>query len=80
MIEDSLPTATRTGSTPRRRAGSSTVYRLTSSPGSGPTAVRPDGYIGFRCQTAEIRQLAAWLARLRATTCPEDPDPGVLRF
>ena len=41
------------------------IHRLTSAPGRGVTAVRPDGYIGFRGRTAETRQLAAWLARLR---------------
>ena len=41
------------------------IYRLTSAPGRGVTAVRPDGYIGFRGRTAETDQLAAWLARLR---------------
>jgi hypothetical protein len=29
------------------------------------TAVRPDGYIGFRCQATDVRQLAAWLTRLK---------------
>ncbi len=42
------------------------VYRLTSAPGHGLIAVRPDGYIGFRCRTAETRQLAAWLALISA--------------
>ena len=31
-----------------------------------PAAARPDGYIGFRGRTAEVRPLAAWLARIRA--------------
>jgi 2-polyprenyl-6-methoxyphenol hydroxylase-like FAD-dependent oxidoreductase len=44
------------------------IHRLTSSPGRGLIAVRPDGYIGFRGQTAEIGQLASWLALLRAGT------------
>ncbi len=26
----------------------------------------PGGHIGFPCQTSEVRQLAAWLTRLRA--------------
>ena len=43
------------------------VHRLTSVPGRGLVAVRPDGYIGFRGGTAEVRQLAAWLARIEAT-------------
>ncbi len=42
------------------------VHRLASVPGRGLIAVRPDGYIGFRCQATEVRQLAAWLTRLRA--------------
>jgi 2-polyprenyl-6-methoxyphenol hydroxylase-like FAD-dependent oxidoreductase len=42
------------------------VHRLDSVPGRGLIAVRPDGYIGFRCQAAEAGQLAAWLTRLRA--------------
>jgi 2-polyprenyl-6-methoxyphenol hydroxylase-like FAD-dependent oxidoreductase len=44
------------------------VVRLTSAPGRGLTVVRPDGYIGFRGQTVEVRQLAAWLARIGALT------------
>ena len=46
------------------------IHRLASVPGRGLTAVRPDGYIGFRGQTTEIRQLAAWLARLGAGAGP----------
>jgi 2-polyprenyl-6-methoxyphenol hydroxylase-like FAD-dependent oxidoreductase len=42
------------------------VHRLASVPGRGLIAVRPDGYIGFRCQTAEVGQIAAWLTRLGA--------------
>ena len=41
------------------------VHRLASVPGQGLIAVRPDGYVGFRCGTADIGQLAAWLTRLR---------------
>jgi 2-polyprenyl-6-methoxyphenol hydroxylase-like FAD-dependent oxidoreductase len=37
------------------------VHRLVSVPGRGLTAVRPDGYIGFRGELADSRQLAAWL-------------------
>jgi hypothetical protein len=36
------------------------VHRLTSVPGRGLVAVRPDGYIGFRSGTAEVRQLVRW--------------------
>ncbi|MGO8957230.1 MAG: FAD-dependent monooxygenase [Streptosporangiaceae bacterium] len=38
------------------------VHRISSTIGRGVTGVRPDGYIGFRAQIAEARQLAAWLA------------------
>jgi hypothetical protein len=44
------------------------VHRLTSVPGRGVTAVRPDGYIGFRGGTAEAALLAAWLARVGAAS------------
>jgi 2-polyprenyl-6-methoxyphenol hydroxylase-like FAD-dependent oxidoreductase len=37
------------------------VHRLTSSPGRGLYTVRPDGYVGLRCQFADAGQLAAWL-------------------
>ena len=42
------------------------VHRLASAPGRSLTAVRPDGYIGFRGQVAEVGQLAAWLALIGA--------------
>jgi 2-polyprenyl-6-methoxyphenol hydroxylase-like FAD-dependent oxidoreductase len=42
------------------------VHRLSSVPGRGLVAVRPDGYVGFRTGTAEVRQLTAWLARVNA--------------
>ena len=50
------------------------IHRLSSSPGHGLIAVRPDGYVGFRSQIADVNQLAAWLARLRAGAWgnPED--------
>ena len=38
------------------------MHRLTSRPGRGLITVRPDGYIGFRCEAAEEDQLAAWLS------------------
>jgi 2-polyprenyl-6-methoxyphenol hydroxylase-like FAD-dependent oxidoreductase len=41
------------------------LHRLLSSPGHGLTAVRPDGYIGLRCATAQPSQLAAWLGLVR---------------
>ena len=48
------------------------VHRLTSSPGQGLIAVRPDGCIGLRCEVAEANQLNAWLARVRAAPCREN--------
>ena len=50
-----------------------TVHRLASVPGRGLIAVRPDGYVGFRCRTTEIGQLAAWLARINAADPPSAP-------
>ena len=41
------------------------VHRLTSVPGRGMMAIRPDGYIGLRCPRADAGQLLAWLARVR---------------
>jgi 2-polyprenyl-6-methoxyphenol hydroxylase-like FAD-dependent oxidoreductase len=38
------------------------IHRLTSVPGRGLMAIRPDGYIGFRCQVADAHQLANWLS------------------
>ena len=43
-----------------------TFHRLASTPGAGLVAIRPDGYVGFRCRTADIAQLRAWLARIGA--------------
>lgn len=37
------------------------VHRLTSHPGRGVVAVRPDGYVGYRCGVADPGQLASWL-------------------
>ncbi|MHC6593047.1 FAD-dependent monooxygenase [Arthrobacter sp. C152] len=37
------------------------IHRLTSHPGRGLVAVRPDGYVGFRCAEADPVQLRAWL-------------------
>jgi 2-polyprenyl-6-methoxyphenol hydroxylase-like FAD-dependent oxidoreductase len=37
------------------------VHRLESSAGRGLVAVRPDGYVGFRCGAADAHQLRAWL-------------------
>jgi hypothetical protein len=38
------------------------VHRVTSRPGSGLVAVRPDGHVGFRCGRADAGQLRAWLS------------------
>jgi 2-polyprenyl-6-methoxyphenol hydroxylase-like FAD-dependent oxidoreductase len=43
------------------------VHRLTSEPGAGLVAVRPDGYVGFRCGIASASQLSAWLAYIGAS-------------
>ena len=43
-----------------------TLHRLTSVPGTGLVAVRPDGYVGFRGRIAGAAQLRAWLARVGA--------------
>jgi 2-polyprenyl-6-methoxyphenol hydroxylase-like FAD-dependent oxidoreductase len=43
-----------------------TVHRLTSVPGRGLMAVRPDGYLGFRSPGGEADRLIAWLARAGA--------------
>jgi hypothetical protein len=42
------------------------VHRLASTPGAGLVAVRPDGYVGFRCGIADLDQLRAWLVRAGA--------------
>jgi hypothetical protein len=41
------------------------VHRLTDRAGGGVAAVRPDGYVGYRCGTVDDR-LPAWLARVGA--------------
>jgi 2-polyprenyl-6-methoxyphenol hydroxylase-like FAD-dependent oxidoreductase len=48
-----------------------TAHRLQSEPGTGLVAVRPDGYVGFRGDVAEIAQLRAWLARAGAGAGPD---------
>ncbi|MDE8586041.1 FAD-dependent monooxygenase [Arthrobacter sp. NQ4] len=37
------------------------VHRLTSHPGRGVVAVRPDGYVGYRCGEADPGELGSWL-------------------
>jgi len=52
------------------------VHRLTSAPGRGLTAVRPDGHVGFRCQIADARQLTAWLTHMNVPPrCQRPPAP-----
>ena len=46
------------------------IHRLTSTPGRGLIAVRPDGHIGLRCQTAEANQLNVWLTLIGARPEP----------
>jgi 2-polyprenyl-6-methoxyphenol hydroxylase-like FAD-dependent oxidoreductase len=43
------------------------VHRLAGTPGAGVLAVRPDGYVGFRCGAVDQR-LHKWLATAGATT------------
>ncbi|HEU0027610.1 MAG TPA: FAD-dependent monooxygenase [Ktedonobacterales bacterium] len=50
-----------------------TIHRLTNVPGTGMVAIRPDGYVGFRCQVADVDQLAAWLARIGAVNATPSP-------
>jgi 2-polyprenyl-6-methoxyphenol hydroxylase-like FAD-dependent oxidoreductase len=49
------------------------THRLTSAPGRGLIAVRPDGYIGLRCQAADVNQLNTWLALVRAARTEPSP-------
>lgn len=51
-----------------------TIHRLTSEPGMGLAAIRPDGYVGFRCGLADVGQLRAWLALIGAGTSPSIGD------
>lgn len=37
------------------------VHRLSSHPGRGIVAVRPDGHVGFRCGETDLYQLRVWL-------------------
>jgi 2-polyprenyl-6-methoxyphenol hydroxylase-like FAD-dependent oxidoreductase len=43
-----------------------TIFRLTSTYGTGLVAVRPDGYVGFRCGVADEAQLRSWLVSIGA--------------
>lgn len=49
------------------------VHRLDSHPGRGVVAVRPDGYVGFRCGEAGSAQLRGWLRLVGAV-----PDQSAL--
>ncbi len=46
---------------PGRLGRQVSVHRLSSSPGRGLVAVRPDGHVGFRCAEADRAQLEGWL-------------------
>ena len=41
------------------------VHRISSWPGRGLVAVRPDGHVGFRCGESDPAQLRAWLRLVR---------------
>jgi 2-polyprenyl-6-methoxyphenol hydroxylase-like FAD-dependent oxidoreductase len=42
------------------------VHALTSEPGDGVIAARPDGYVGYRSGTLDWRELEGWLASVGA--------------
>jgi hypothetical protein len=42
------------------------VHRLSSSPGTGVVAVRPDGHVGYRSARLDRGGLMAWLRRVGA--------------
>ena len=46
------------------------VHRLTSRPGTGLVAVRPDGYVGFSSGRADDHALRRWLQRAGAVAGP----------
>ncbi len=50
------------------------VHRLNSVPGKGVMAIRPDGYVGYRCGSADADQLRRWLARIGAVETAERTD------
>jgi 2-polyprenyl-6-methoxyphenol hydroxylase-like FAD-dependent oxidoreductase len=52
------------------------LHRITSSPGRGLLAVRPDGYVGLRCRIAEPGQLTAWLDLIGAPRSTVDAGTG----
>jgi 2-polyprenyl-6-methoxyphenol hydroxylase-like FAD-dependent oxidoreductase len=51
------------------------LHRITSNPGRGLLAVRPDGHVGLRCQTADANQLTAWLNLIKAPRSGPGPRP-----
>jgi hypothetical protein len=53
-----------------------TVHRLMNVPGVGMVAVRPDGYVGFRCGIADAGQLESWLTRIGAEKVPSASLPS----
>jgi 2-polyprenyl-6-methoxyphenol hydroxylase-like FAD-dependent oxidoreductase len=52
------------------------MHRLASTPGTGLRVVRPDGYVGFTCDVADVRQLSAWLARAGSPQIFRRPAPA----
>jgi 2-polyprenyl-6-methoxyphenol hydroxylase-like FAD-dependent oxidoreductase len=50
------------------------IHRITSNPGRGLVAIRPDGHIGLQCDVAERGPLVAWLNLIRA------PRPGARHY
>lgn len=52
------------------------LHHITSSPGRGLLAVRPDGYVGLPCRIAEPGQLTAWLDLIGAPRSTVDAGTG----
>jgi len=46
-----------------------TVHRISSWPGHGIVAVRPDGHVGFRSGASDPGQLGSWLDLVGARSC-----------
>ena len=49
--------------------GSVHVHRLVDFQGTGVIAVRPDGYVGFSGDSADLHQLTSWLELVHAPPC-----------
>ena len=50
------------------------VHRLTSIPGRGVVAVRPDGYVGLLGDTVDDQQLGTWLSLVGPGAGERGPD------